>query len=353
MAEQTPIEILKTELDKFKNVKIDEEKLKELPEEERKFVLIRSSIMYVNGINSIDRLIAQCVDYIRTLLPIPKEELKVILTRIEDLNPDELEDLSTVFIDNLFKIDGKDVEITLPEIGAVDEVEFKRALIKNIRLMDEQVAVANDYKDKLKEEYEKNIPKDIQELSHNVEKLDEYFSGYYKEKLNGTELTDEQKENMKKGIEAKNEARTMKPIIDNLIDQLKKEGGYHSFMYGFYHTNKKTLNAAIEVAHQNKFSFPFKMLLNVDSKLLGNDYFDKKYSNMIIYIIARNIKYNKNNFDIYKKIFFTELFSSLISVNRPNAEEKYHKLYPVMKESVKNLYDTIIKYERKSTVNAK
>jgi len=324
------IEDLKKE--DLNKLRINKEELSILEPMDQKYLLIRGAMEYINGLNAMDRSIMETQNLVRTLIPAPMEELKILVSRVDDIQEEEIDNLSSKFLEDTFTINGKKIEVTKPEVGEFKDIDFYRELLKNLKLMDKHVANVLDLRAQINKNYQEDIPKEIQELCMNIEKMDQFMMEYFKVKMNSDKTPEEQKKEYQKRMLYKSYARTLEPIIKSFSDQIAKKNGRDSLLYGFKNKRVETLNAAIEIAKAHHFSFPFNMLQELDVKLTDGKY--KKYRNLLIYLIARYIKYKRNDLTHYDIIFLTDLHAILIVLNRPEAEKRYPDLYLQLQTSV-------------------
>jgi hypothetical protein len=325
-------------IEDLSKVRINKEDMDKVPEEDRDFIYLAGAMKYIEGINAIDRNIMEIIKLVRKFVPCQLSDLKVIMSHLEDINPDDIDDLSSGFIETVFIVGDKPIKLTLPEVADLDEISYKRMMIRTLKMMDEQAAVAVEYKEKLKQMYMEDIPDHIKELAMNVEKADAFAVDFMKKKAQSPDVTPEQKEEFEKTLQYKHMARTMSPIIKSIESGINKAGGRDSLLHGFYRDNERTLNAAIEIAHRVHIVFPFHLMNGLDAKMFGDRY--AKYKNIYVYLFARYIKYKKDNISVYDRIFLSELFSHIVVLNRPGAEEKYPGLYKDIKISLEKLLST-------------
>jgi hypothetical protein len=325
------------------NADLHSEKFKSLPEDEQKFILIRAGMLYNNCINTIERVIAEMEHMVRTLVPETIDVLKILLARLEDINPEKIDKLSAGFIENTFTIDGRKLRVTLPEVGDYDDTEFKRAVIRQIKVCDEQVAVAVEYLKQVKEKYQEDIPNNIKELLSNTVETDKWVTEFIKSRINNSDMSDKMREEFQKKLEYKEYGYTLKPIIDSIRNHLdRRTDGSASILKGFYINNEKVLEAAVNVCSNVNVTFPFQMMIDLDSKLFEEGKYDKKYRNLIVYLIARYIRYRAESIDEFDKVFLTTLFANMVMLNRPGAIEKYPDIADKMRKSIGTCMDLVV-----------
>lgn len=333
MTDEKLKEITGLNLDQLNDLKINSEELSVLDPIDKKFVLLSGAITYINGLNTVDRTIMGIEHTVRSMVPAPVEDLKILISRLDDIKPEEIDDLSSAFIENTFTVNGKKLPLTKPEVGDYNELEFERVMIRNLKVMDEQTAVAMEYKKKILENYERDIPEDIRAMAGNIEEIDNFMINYFEDKAKNQDISEEKRKDYEKRLKYKKYARTLEPITNSFIDTVNKKNGKNSLLHGFYKDRQRVFDAAVQIASKNHFTFPFRMLTNIDIKLCGEKF--KPYRNLFIYLVARYIRYHRDNITEYDRIFLTDLFATLVVLNRPDAEEKYPDLYKEMQQSMK------------------
>ena len=337
------IKEIKQMVDQLKSHKITEEDLKNLPEDDKKFLLLRTAMVYYNGMNSIEAVIYEMESLVRTLIPETVDVLKIILSRLEDINPKEIDNLSAGFIENIFTIDGKPVKVTLPEVGEFDNLEYKRFVIRQIKVCDEQVAVCVEYAKEVKAKYEAEIPEDIRKMVGNMIATDEWVTNYLTKKANDPNMSDSMRAEFKERLKYRDYAFTLEPLIKSITDQIERRtDGSESIRKGFFMNKERVLNAAVNISSKCNFSFPFQMMNDLDKKLFPEGTYDEKYKNLFIYLLARYIKYRSEAITDAEKIFFTNLCSNLVILNRPGAIEKYPELADKMRKSIGKCMDLVV-----------
>ena len=339
-------EELKVDLDRIKQeierTKKTKEEFEKLPEDDKKFVMINTAMVYHNGINAIERLLIEMQKIVQALVPETPDVLKILLARLEDIDPRKIDELSAGFIANTFIIDGKELKVTLPEVGEYDDLEYKRFVIRQIKVCDEQAAVAVEYLTELKKYYMEEIPKDVRELLRNNLEVDKWVEGYFRRKANDPSTSPEEKAHFQQMMKYRDYAYTLAPIIDSIKRQIEKNGNPDSIIKGFFLENDRVLKAAINVSSKKNFKFPFQMCSDLDSKLFGDKY-DKKYRNLFLYLLARHIKYRGDMITEYERVFFTALMANMVILNRPGGIEKYPDLADKLRKSIGECMDLVIR----------
>jgi hypothetical protein len=270
---------------------------------------------------------------------------------MDDLDPRKVETLSFGFIQNLLTVDGKKYTMTVPNeikqrfksinFNEIPQVDQQRTLILAIKNSSEEIAKANEWKEKLQGVFAAKVDDDIKEIISTPDNIEKYTAEYYSTKLNDESLTDEERVAIEKTIEYTEYGYNIKPLIDNLDEIIKrKNGDISSIVYGFRNNLKDAMVAANKVLAANRLTFPIAALANIEVALFGDTY--KNYSFLTIYLLARYIKYRSEAITDAEKIFFTNLCSNLVILNRPGAIEKYPELADKMRKSIGKCMDLVV-----------
>ena len=327
------------DIEKLRSLDIDDDLLASIKDEdEKKYALINYGMMFVSAVNQINVGIHEIEKMTRMLVPEPIETLKILLARLEDIDPSKVDELSLGFIKQTFTVNGSLVKVTLPEVNMpegvespFDDPEFLRLLIKQLKGADEQVAVANDIKKNLLEKFKNKIPADVKVLLGDIEAMDDWMLAYSKKRVDASN-----DENLKKDFELKckaiEDSFTLQPLYDNLKVQIDKKGT-DSILHGYKHEGARFLTVAINTCHEHNITFPFQMFENVEEVLLGEKY--KGYKNLFSFLICRYIKYRRTKFNNQDKIFVSNLCTHLTAIKRhAKNPEKYKRTADRMRESI-------------------
>ena len=323
-------------LEDIENIRIDIATIEKFPELDRKYAYINAGMQYIHYINQVENSINEAIKMIRSLVPEDTENIKILVARLEDIDPNKVDHLSMGFIKQTFTIDGKELKVNVPEVGDIDkdDVEFYRFLIKQIKTLDEQCAVAIKIDEKLKEIYNTDIPEDIRKDLTNVEFLDTWMIEYLDKKAEL--ITDKKiKAEYTKKKKYMEYGYNMQPILDSVVEQVKTKGT-DSILYNYHNRPEDILTAAINVCKKHNITFPFQLIDGVEKKLFGDKY---KQNNLISYLIARYIKYKGPTFNQYDKVFITSLNKNLVLINRVKDLDSIPKTLPGLKKSMETILD--------------
>ena len=316
------------------NVDIDKMMSEVKDDDDRVFLQIRIGMVFINAINTLMGTEQRMANFVKMLLPDSAEKTKIILARLEDIDPNKIDDLSLSFIENLFNIEGTPVRVTMPEGAEVSDVEYKRLVIRQIKIFDEQAAVIDDYVKDIKERLNKHIPEDIQAMLADPIKLDEWMISYFERKAQSQDITEEQREEYKKKLQAKEDGWTLRPMLDNIKQQINEKGNARSIRNGFYRMQESVMTSAINIAQHQGFSFPFNLMNDLDEKLLTEKEYNDKYKNLYVFLLARYIKYKGDHITEVDKVFITSAVSNIILLSRPNMIERYPKQAGLMHDAL-------------------
>lgn len=325
--------------DSLRNKFVDVSKFKELNELDRKYLYIKTGTTYISTLNSIEMMLKEMELIIKNLIPDSLENVKILMSRIADIDKNHIDDLSSDFIDKIFTINDKNVIVTFPEVGDFNDVEFKRLIIKEIKILNEQSVTAVSIRDEFRKHFAEDIPDDIKKLLTDVEAMDDWVLDYYSKKVKEPETTKEDKESFEKAIKVINDSYTLQPIIDDLNKSISVRGKEKTFK-SFYDNRDKIVTSAINICSRHKLSVPFFKFAGIEELLLGEE-LDDKNKGFFIYCFARYIKNNKDDMTQEKQMFIASLSSHLILICIHKRNEKIKKTFERIKNSVKALIDII------------
>lgn len=311
--------------------KMNPELLDKLNEADRKFMKVHQATALIESINSIDIKIFNLTRLTRKVFPdVDLDTLKILTSRMDDLDPRKVETLSFGFIQNLLTVDGKKYTMTVPNeikqrfksinFTEIPQVDQQRTLILAIKNSSEEIAKANEWKEKLQGVFATKVDDDIKQIISTPDNIEKYTAEYYKTKLNDESLTDEERVAIEKTIEYTEYGYNIKPLIDNLDEIIKrKSGDISSIVYGFRNNLKDAMVAANKVLAANRLTFPIAALANIEVALFGDTY--KNYSFLTIYLLARYIKFKGNTINRYDRVFISQLISNIVRISRAKTNE--------------------------------
>ena len=323
--------VLKSPLDNIKNVE-------ELGEDDKTYIYIRAAITYLQNMNAIESFIKEMEGIVRNLIPETTENLKIILARLEDINPENIDDLSGDFINKTFTIEDKSARITYPEVGDVNELEFKRLIIKEIKMFDEQTVVALSTRDKLREKFQVDIPDNVKTLVTDIENLNKWVLEYHAKKLETSDATEEEKADFRKRLNIFEDAFKLEPIkkdVTYALNKLGKDGVIKSFAAN----KEKILGKAINLCARLKIEFPFMKYGNIEELMFDEEYANK-HKGLFLYFIARFIKNKSDSLSEDDKLFLHALNYQLILI--VTRKEKAKEAIDKLKVHVKELFDMVL-----------
>ena len=341
------------EEDLLPNFAEEDEKFKSLPEIDRKFAYVQQGIATVHSINTIDSRIrslsiqmAECVPDARI------EELKIISSRCDDLNPDKIQDISSGFIRQLMTVGDKSFKFVCPEsikkklpvnIQDLDTLNFERTMIMMLKSSSETIATWEAWKDRLHKAFDEKVSDEVKKIIASPDGIEEYINEYYNTKANDETLDDTTRNRFAEIIKWSNYAYTLEPLINSIKETIRKSGSSKSIMHGYRNNAKVIIADANKVCKEKGFTFPPHILgSSLEVKLLGSDY--KSYEFLFPFIVARYIKYLGSNMSDMQKIFITQLFTVMMYIIRrdENNSKQTEKIVDKFTPAFKSLIDTII-----------
>ena len=326
-----------------------------LKDEDKKFVKVQEGMTIIHAINMLEGHINIMTRKLQACFPrTPYETVKIIMSRLNDIKNDEVQNLSLGFIKTeLFTVDGKEEYFKLPEnlddenIRKNDELNYLRAGVMMLKLNDEQIAAHMTYITKLKEKFDNNVTDDVKVIIASVDSLNDFTEEYYNWKLNDPDTNETVKNNIRKTLEYMEYAVNLKPIRDDLEDLCKRKGNLSSVMYNFRNQSSRIADSAAKACKAMNITFPNQIITEMESKFFGPDKY-KDYKYLLSFLIARHVRYYGNRATLYDKIFLTQLFSNLVYISRsstdPSKDMGVSKLKAKMKPHVESLLNFVIKH---------
>lgn len=326
--------------DELKKCYINKQDFEGLDEDDKMYLYIKSGTNYISTMNSVELFVREMERIIKNLVPEDVENLKVLLARLEDIDEKHIDDLSSDFINNTFTINDRKLRITLPEVGDYDQLEFKRMLIRQIKLFDKQSEIAIKVRDEIRERFVEDIPDNVKKLLTDVEKMDEWVFDYYKRKVETEGTSEADKEIFQRSIKVINESYDLTPIKDDLTKSIETRGK-EATLKSFDNNKDNVVLAAINICARNKLNVPFIRFIGIEEILLGEE-MDEKYKGLFLYFFARYIKNHKDDLTQERKLFISSLSTHLVLIIMHKNDEKIKKTFERIKKSVKELLDMIV-----------
>ena len=327
-----------------------------LKDEDKKFIKVQEAMSIIHGINMLEGHIHIMLRKLQGCFPqTPYETIKIISSRLDDIKPEEVQNLSLGFIKTeIFTIDGKEVQFKLPEnlhddaIRQHDELNYYRAGVMMLKLNNQQIVAHQEYISKLKTKFDKDVDPEIKEIISTVDSMNDYTESYYNWKLNDPDTDETTKHNIEKTLESVNNAISLEPIKKDLNALLKKKGTLQSVMYNFRNQSSRIIDDANKACKSIGITFPYALISNMEAKFFGPDKYDK-FKFLFTFLIARHVRYYGSNATIYDKIFLSQLFSNLVYITRSsddplNNKDGSSKLKAKMKPYVQELLDLVINH---------
>ena len=342
-----------TEEDLFKKFAEEDEKFKNLPEVDKKFAYVQQGIATIHSINTIERQIRELTMQVVECIPdASKDIIKIIASRCDDLNPNELNDLSAGFIKQLMTVEGKTYKFVCPDgiksklpmdVSDLDKLNFNRSMIMIMKSSSENIATWQAWIDRLKKAYDLKVTEEIKRIISSPDNIEEYIEEYYRLKSEDESLSEEIRNRYKETIKWSDYAYTLEPLIESIKETIRKSGSSKSIIYGYRNNAKVTIADADKVCKEKGFTFPPHVFgSSIETKLLGDKY--SKYEYLFPYLIARYIKYLGVNMSNMQKVFITQLFTVMMYIIRREEDNSNltDKIVKRFSPAFKELMDTII-----------
>lgn len=345
--ENTPMQTTNTDTDKLVDqlgdLKID------LPEdlspEEREYAQVIQAMEIRNLINSFVRTRKFSLNKILAILPMDEEDAKIILARLSECTEDEIAGFSDEEVKKILTINEEDGPVGnffIPEveIEGFNMQTFERDMLTLFAATKQQLDDIDAMINRLQEQYDEYIPEEITAII-NSSTFDEYILKFYRHQLTEEKLMDEKRAIIETNIKAMEDAVTLEPLSEPIINLLNTKGN-ESILHGYHKQMEDTIAKATEKAEKNNFQFPFQLMMDLEVNTFGEEY--KPYNNLFVFLFARFLKHQPDTMDRYTIQFCRALSTSLVNIVRrgENVSDEYianHTKY------IKELVDFVINAE--------
>jgi len=334
----------------------ESEEFNKLSDIDKKFAYVQRGIATVHSINTIETQIRNLSLNIHSCIPdATLEEVKIISSRCDDLNPNELNDLSMGFIQQLLTIEGKTFKFVCPDsfkskmpmdINELDPLNFNRSMIMTLKTASENVATWNAWKDKLHRAYDDKVSDEVKKIISSPDNMEDYLNEYYNQKINDETVPQEVRDRIKETLKWNDYAYTLEPILENIKHVIRKSGNATSIIYGYRNNAKVTIADANKICKEKNFTFPPHVLSSsIETKLFGEKYKDYEY--LLPYLVARYIKYLGVNMTAMQKVFVTQLFTIMLYIIRGDEVDNGGRVKRITERfspALEELLETIINH---------
>ena len=337
----------------FQKFNEESESFKALPEIDKRFALVQQAIAATHAYNMLETQIRSiAIDVTECLPDAPREVVKIITSRCDDINPNEIDNLSNGFITQLLTVDGKTYKLTcsdkiksqLPEgIEELDSLNFKRAALMSFKTASENIATWNAWAEKLRRAVLDRVSDEVKKIIATPDTLEDYMTNYYRFKSTDPNVPEELRKRFVDIVKWNEYAYTLEPIIESLKNTIRKSGSTNSILYGFANNARVVFRDADKACKANGFNFPPHILnINIEKDLLGEPY--DKYPFLTQYLIARYVKYVGTDMTKNEKVFITQLFTEMMYLVRmkDKDDKTCNKVVAKLLAGVKQMLDTVI-----------
>ena len=308
------------------------ESMNTLNEEDQDFIKLNKAVALARSINALDMKIVYSCRLIREFFPEADiETIKLICSRIDDIETKAVDELNMGFIDSILTVGDKKYDMALPsamdrKFGAklkeLSKIDYYRTIIGCLKGVSDELDSAAKKKDEFSAAFEKEVDEKHKEIIASPDKIEEYTISYFKKKLENPETDEVTKRNIEETLKWMNYAYNLEPIITTVRGILQEKGTTSSIIYGYKHRASGIFKAAMQTCEKQQITFPVNTLIGIESYLLGEEY--KSTDHLFAYLIAWYIKYRSSGMNRYEKIFITQLLSivSEISQHKKDPDDK-------------------------------
>lgn len=275
-------------------------------------------------------LISQKMNFIFSGTP---EQLELVDLRVSEATEEAIKNATMEEIKPFFTFDDNFVDLnfteSLPEEEKVEAYREYLLYLKSIDSAKKEIAKQTQEIDELC----KNFSADIQAKSKSMAEWDKYIYTLFEDRLKDPKITDEEKARIKRLIEIREEAITLKPLYDNVKKEIDL-GRRHSLIHAFQTRFLDTLKKCEAYAEQNNFHIYFQMFDGVEDKIGYSD-----YHNLFVYIFARYIKFNREKLSKMDNAYIAQISQNLILLKKDQMEENNKVRFT---KSITDILDLVI-----------
>lgn len=321
---------------------------------DRRFLRIQKATMLARVINATEMKIVLMCRSIRNFFPDSDvEDTKVIMSRIEDINDDKVEELSSGFIHELLTIDGKERKMIMPDTMVqtlgfnpleVSGLDGQRAMIGSLKALSSQVNDVHAHLTKLRETFSTQVSEEDKLIIASPDELEKFTMDFYKAKLEDDSTPDDFRKSIEETIKWTNYAYTLDPIKAVVEQIIKVKGTTKSICYGFNNRADKVVESAKKICTELGITYPFSIIQGAEDKLLGKEY--EKHKHLFGYLLSWYIKYRGRDLDRYEKIFVTQVITIITQIvqhiNDPKESNPTNDIRSKFLPGYKELIDLVV-----------
>ena len=309
------------------------EKIKELAASGNKLAEVNAFMQIKSLRNSLVAQKATVNEKINFMFDGTPEQIDVIQARVSEVTEDAIKSASLEQLKEFFIFEGKEVKLNLdPILNDSDRLEAYRDFLLYLKTIADAISDLDKEIEKIDTACE-YFSEEVKEKSKSLSEWDDYIYNIFESRVNSDDASEEEKTRIKRLIEVKAEATSLKPIYDAIKAELDL-GRRNSMIYAFKHRFEDTLMKAEKYAEKNGFHVYFKLFDGIEETLGFDD-----YRNFFVYLFARYIKYNQEKFSKIDNAFIAQITQNLILLKADQLPEPRKTQF---KDAIKTILNLVI-----------
>lgn len=299
-----------------------------------KYITIGSYINnFINRAKMIEKKIA-------ATCPDTKDRIEIVAARLKDVVKagKKVTELTTAEVNEIITVDEKPLSLPFDNV-AINQDEYNKTFLEflydSTEILDEIYGAINT----LKEELGK-FKKEVAEIVEQNANITDFTISRMRAAIESPNMPEEDKKKMEYMLKSVEDGYTLS-AIKNELESIVNKKGVDSTMYGYSNNSSKTIARAHDIMVKGKplsklVEIPFHLLQNIESKVLKDKY--ANFDNLFIYVFARWIVTHRDNIDVGRRIFISQVSYNLISL----VNNKLGDHTEPFKKAIKSVLDIII-----------
>ena len=261
------------------------------------------------------------------------EQMDIVQARTSEITEDAIAKASIDQLKEFFVIDGNTIELNFREMLSEKEIEEAyRDFLLYLKSVNDTIEEIDKHVDEI-EELCKHFSPEIQEKSKSIADWDQYIYDLFKARLDEPNLDQATRDKIIRLVSVKEEALDLSPIITYVKNEVSL--GRRNSIINAYHTRlDDTIEKAEAYAQKNNFSMYFNMFEGLEEIF---DYNDNR--NFFLYILARYVKFNCENFTKIDNAFIAQIVQNCIMLKKKEMLDPNRTNFI---NSLKTIIDTVI-----------
>lgn len=268
------------------------------------------------------------------------DRIEIVISRLNDIVKAnrKITDLTTNEVNELITVEGTPLTISLVDTN-IDKDGFNKIFIEFLYDSSEAIREIDEQINSLETELSK-FKKEVKEIVEKNASITDFTIARMRAAIESPNVPEEDKQKIQNMLKHVEDGFTLNLIKDELISIVEKNG-INSTMYGYSNNLSKTIARAHDIMVKGKpltklVEIPFHLIQKIESTILKDKY--KDFDNLFIYLFARWIVAHRDNIDVGKRIFISQVSYNLISLKN----NKLGSHTDLFTKSIKDILDIII-----------